>query len=227
MTKKTAIQLKLDPNKAESKFKLLGGGKTDEWNKRLSDLTVNALPIAHSKNKDAITEACLAVSYGVMDIAPADPVEGILIAQLMAANEAALAMYQKGWAQPPEYFQARTKYLQLADKAARTVMMLTERLDHHRGRGQQQITVKHVTTNNVTADQAIIADSVTTGGAARAMSRLLRSWPPVPRHLCRSSTRQGCLIPWGWGEVPNRNDHQPHAKRPRRASLQSQIETNR
>ena len=56
-------------------------------------------------------------------------------------------------------------------------MMLTERLDHHRGRGQQQITVKHVTTNNVTADQAIIADSVTTGGAVAAMSRLLRSWP--------------------------------------------------
>jgi hypothetical protein len=43
-----------------------------------------------------------------MDIAPADPVEGILIAQLMAANEASLAMYSKGWAQPPEYFQART-----------------------------------------------------------------------------------------------------------------------
>jgi hypothetical protein len=47
------------------------------------------------------------------------------------------------------------------------VALLSERLDHHRGRGQQQITVKHVTTNNVTADQAIIADSVTTGGAAR------------------------------------------------------------
>ena len=29
----------------------------------------------------------------------------------------------------------------LADKAARTVVLLTERLDHHRGRGQQQITV--------------------------------------------------------------------------------------
>ena len=100
MTKMTAIQLKLDPNKLESKSKLLGGAKMDEWNKRLSDITVNVLPIAHSKNKDDITEACLAVSYGVMDMAPADPVEGILIAQLMAANEAALAMYQKGWAQP-------------------------------------------------------------------------------------------------------------------------------
>jgi hypothetical protein len=29
------------------------------------------------------------------------------------------------------------------------------------------LTVKHVTTNNVTADQAIIADCVTTGGGAR------------------------------------------------------------
>src|SRR5512133_3561257 len=65
-------------------------------------------------------------------------------------------------------FAARTKYLALADKASRTVALLTERLDRHRGRGQQHITVKHVTTNNVTADQAIIADSVTTGSAARA-----------------------------------------------------------
>ena len=154
---KQAIKLSLDPNKPEGNRKSLGGGKADEWNDRLSNLTISALPIAHSKNNDSVTEACLAVSYGVMDMAPADPVEGILIAQLIAANEAALAMYQKGWAQPPEFFEARTKYLQLADKAARTVMMLTERLDHHRGRGQQQITVKHVTTNNVTADQAALA----------------------------------------------------------------------
>jgi len=115
-----------------------------------------------------------------MDIAPADPVEGILIAQLMAANEASLAMYSKAWAQPPEYFQARTKYLQLADKAARTVTMLTERLDHHRGRGQQQITVKHVTTNNVTTDQAIIAESVTTGGGHTASPALLAASSAAP-----------------------------------------------
>jgi hypothetical protein len=39
-------------------------------------------------------------------------------------------------------------------------MMLTERLDQHRGRGQQQIVVKHVTVN---ADQALVTDSVVTG----------------------------------------------------------------
>ena len=159
-----AILLTFDPNSSKGEFKQLGGSQADEWNGRLNNLTINALP---RSNGDQITEAALAVSYGVADISPADPIEGILIAQLMAANEAALEMYRKGWGQPPEFFETRTKYLQLADKAARTVMMLTERLDHHRGRGQQQITVKHVTTNNVTADQAIIADSVTTGGGAR------------------------------------------------------------
>ena len=181
--KKTAIKMSLDPNKPEGNRKVLGGGKADEWNDRLSNLTVNALPIAYSKNTQSVTEACLAVSYGVMDMAPADPLEGILIAQLMVANEAALAMYQKGWSQPPEFFEARTKYLQLADKATRTVVMLTERLDHHRGRGQQQITVKHVTTNNVTADQAIIAESVTTGAGRSVASPALlaaSSGTPMP-----------------------------------------------
>ena len=40
--------------------------------------------------------------------------------------------------------------------------MLTERLDHHRGRGQQQMIVKHVTVN---ADQAMVADSIVAGKA--------------------------------------------------------------
>ena len=153
----------------KGELKPLGGSEADEWNNRLNSLLVSALPIVALKDREQTTEAALAVSYGTMDIAPADPIEGMLIAQLMAANEAALALYRKGWqnVNVPEYFEGGTKFLQLADKATRTVALLTERLDHHRGRGQQQITVKHVTTNNVTADQAIIADSVTTGGGAR------------------------------------------------------------
>ena len=173
--------IELDPN-PKGELKMLGGSRSDKWNLRLLNLVGNSLPMDHS-NREASKEATKAVCQATADIAPADPIEGILIAQLMAANEASLAMYRKGWSQPPEYFEARTKYLQLADKAARTVMMLTERLDHHRGRGQQQITVKHVTTNNVTADQAIIADSVTTGGAARgslASPALLAASSEVP-----------------------------------------------
>ena len=77
-----------------------------------------------------------------------------------SANQSSLSMYERAWAQPPECFEARTRYLALADKAARTVAVLTERLDQHRGRGQQQITVKHVTVN---ADQAVVTDQVVTG----------------------------------------------------------------
>jgi hypothetical protein len=120
----------------------------------------------------------------------------------MAANEAALALYRKGWqnVNVPEYFEGGTKFLQLADKAARTVVLLTERLDHHRGRGQQQITVKHVTTNNVTADQAIIADSVTTGGGARdvASPALLAANSEAPMPIL-SETRQPDPVGVGGG----------------------------
>ena len=60
---------------------------------------------------------------------------------------------------------------------------------------QQQITVKHVTTNNVTADQAIIADSVTTGGGARnvASPALLAASSEMPMPIL-SETRMPDLV---------------------------------
>jgi hypothetical protein len=80
-------------------------------------------------------------------------------------------MYRSAWACPPDhYFEAHTKYLQLADKASRTVAMLTERLDQHRGRGHQQIVVKHVTVN---ADQAMVAESIVAGNVPRKETSLL------------------------------------------------------
>jgi len=45
----------LKPDAKEGHLRPLGGGNADEWNRRLNDLTINALPIAHSKNKEAIT----------------------------------------------------------------------------------------------------------------------------------------------------------------------------
>src|SRR3984957_10833097 len=95
------------------------------------------------------------------DMKPTDPVEGILIGQLIAANDAAMKLYRLGWINNAEYFHAATKYLQLADKATRTVLMLTERLDHHRGRGQQKIVVKPLTT--AIAAPAGVAASIIVG----------------------------------------------------------------
>ena len=80
----------------------------------------------------------------------------MLTSQMIVAHEAALDMYRRAWALGPEYFEARCRYLQMADRAQRTLAILTERLDRHRGAGQQSITVKHVTVN---ADNAIVGDA--------------------------------------------------------------------
>jgi hypothetical protein len=90
---------------------------------------------------------------------PSDPIEGMIAVQMIAAHEAALSLYSRAW-NPKQSFEVRSKYLMLADKAARTVALLTEALDRHRGRGQLTVVVKHVIVN---ADQAVVTDQVGDG----------------------------------------------------------------
>jgi hypothetical protein len=141
ITKKSRIVIGIDPA-PKGEFKVLGGGDRDQWNERLSSLLVGALPVDR-KNAKAVVNAGSAVMAGVVDIKPDDPIEGVLIAQIAVANEAALEFYHRGWANTAAgYFDAGTKYLQLADKSSRTIALLTERLDQHRARGQQQIAAR-------------------------------------------------------------------------------------
>jgi hypothetical protein len=156
---KTAT-VRLDPN-PKGEWKAVAGADHDEWNLRQARLVLSALPGKHDDERER------AVISGMLDMRPADPIEGILIGQIMAANEAAMRLYRLGWLNVEEYPEAGTKYLQQADKSARTAARLIERLDQHRGRGQQQIIVKHVTVN---ADQAMVADSIVTGKTNDALS---------------------------------------------------------
>jgi len=147
-----------DPIVIETKpghHKDIGGGESDKWNFRQMRLLLSALPGVNSGDKKNAGEVGSAVVSGIMDLKPEDPIEGMLASQIAVAHEAALDMYRRAWSQPPEYFEARCRYLQMADRAQRTVALLTERLDRHRGAGQQSITVKHVTVN---ADNAIVGD---------------------------------------------------------------------
>src|SRR3954471_659676 len=141
-------------------MKDLGGANSDRWNGRLINSVIAAIPGGLApEQRTAIAQA---VITGQMALTPSDPVEAMLAAQMIAANAASLDLYRRAWI-PEQSFEVRTKYLALADKAARTVAVLTEALDRHRGRGQQQITVKHVTVN---ADQAVVADQVVGGSKA-------------------------------------------------------------
>ena len=126
-----------------------------------------------------VSDVGSAVASGTVDMKPVDPIEGMLISQIVAANEAALEFYRRGWTNTAAgYFDAGTKYLQLADKSSRTLALLTERLDQHRGRGQQHITVKHVTVN---ADQAVVTDQIVTDkGKETIATKLLTAGTDKP-----------------------------------------------
>ncbi len=133
------------------------GSTSDCWNTPLLNRLVSAVP--GGLDPDQRHRVLQAVTHGQRALTPADPVEAMLAAQMIAANAASLDLYRRAWLEE-QTWEARTKYLALADKAARTMATLAEALDRHRGRGQQQITVKHVTVN---ADQAVVADQVVTG----------------------------------------------------------------
>jgi hypothetical protein len=90
-----------DCDRSTGQFKAIGGSKADEWNKRLNELTVSALPMANSKDTETFTAAALAVAYCTMDIAPADPTEGMLISQLSAPVRCFVIRVRRHYGLPP------------------------------------------------------------------------------------------------------------------------------
>src|SRR5258705_12204606 len=90
------MAIALDPN-PKGEFKRLGGSSADEWNMRLARIVARALPIDQT-NSEENNKASTAVFAAMVDLGPPDPIGGILVAQLMAANEATLSMYRPGWA---------------------------------------------------------------------------------------------------------------------------------
>src|ERR671912_2639392 len=158
----SVAKLPINPNGGRGELRALGGSKHDEWNQALTAQLAGSLPEARGSMTAATVEGSLGPLTGEIGIDPQDPVEGMLGAQMIAANAAALDLYRRAWI-PEQSFEVSTRYLALADKAARTLALLSEALDRHRGKGQQQITVKHVTVN---ADQAVIADTVVGGSEA-------------------------------------------------------------
>jgi hypothetical protein len=192
VAEKPSVNITMERPKGD--WKVLGGGDRDQWNKRLGTLVTSALPV-NQKDTETLSRAGSAVVAGIVDMKPADPIEGMLISQLVVANEAALNLYRLAWLNNAEYFEASAKYLHLADKASRTVAMLTERLDQHRNRGQQQIIVKHVTVN---ADQALVTDSVVTGKHNDATSaKLLAAASEKPMEIIERIQKE--TVPVGGG----------------------------
>jgi hypothetical protein len=123
--------------------------------------------------------------------------------------------WRNGYRRAKEFCSARLPTSRAAPTTISTATEWTAR-SAHRGRGQQQITVKHVTVN---ADQAVVADQVVSGRANEARTaalltsatdKLIRLIEPVQRETV-----------WAEGEGQRKNERQPHAQSSRCTTMQS------
>ena len=97
------------------------------------------------------SNASLAVA-ALREIAPKDSFEGMLAAQMVGIHN--LAMACLGRAAKGDHPEIVARNIELATKLTRTFTAQVEALNRHRGKGQQKVTVEHVTVN--AGGQAIV-----------------------------------------------------------------------
>ena len=166
MTKKAAAEPKAifigDPHDRQGKLKDIGGSRSDTWNNLLANQAVDTLwvkysdPATRDRQKIATVEA-------LIGIGPKDELEGMLGAQLLASHNAAMECYRRAMIDE-QTFEGRRENLSQANKLSRTYTTLLEALNRHRGKGNQKVTVEHVTVNS--GGQAIVGAVAHPGGGA-------------------------------------------------------------
>jgi hypothetical protein len=155
-----------DPDDRKGALKTIGGSQSDHWNNTLANQAVQALWVKNSdtKTRDKQLSATVAALVG---IAPKDELEGMMAAQLIAAHNAAMECYRRAMI-GEQTFEGRRENLNQANKLSRTWATLLEALNHHRGKGQQKVTVEHVHVH--AGGQAVVGTIETPGGGDRRKS---------------------------------------------------------
>jgi hypothetical protein len=100
-------------------------------------------------------------------IAPRDPLEGMLAAQMVATHETAMDCFRRAQL-AGQTFEGRRQNLEFANKLVRSYATLLEALNKHRGKGQQVVRVEHVTVN--AGGQAIVGAVNHPGGGEGTQS---------------------------------------------------------
>jgi hypothetical protein len=154
-----------DPSHVSGKLKQVGGSRSDDWNNQIIDDTLQVL---WTRNFDANTrdQQIKAALVGLIGIGPTDELEAMMAAQLIAAHSAAIECYRRAMI-GEQTFEGRRENLNQANKLSRTFAVLLDTLNHHRGKGQQKVTVEHVHVHS--GGQAVVG-VVEPGGGHRSKS---------------------------------------------------------
>jgi hypothetical protein len=150
----------IHPSQANPRLKCLGGSQSDTWNNILINQTLRTLWVKHSDDEGR-DQQYKATAAALIGISPKDELEGMMAAQLLAAHYAAMECYRRAML-GEQTFEGRRESLNQANKLSRSFAVLLEALNRHRGKGQQKVTVEHVTVN--AGGQAIVGAVATPGG---------------------------------------------------------------
>ena len=155
-----------DPAKLPGRLKRIGGSMSDDWNNILANQAVQTLWLKHLDAEETRRHRHATVD-ALMGIKPADELEGMIAAQLLGCHNASMECYRRAMI-GDQTFEGRREALAQANKLSRTYATLLEALNRHRGKGQQKVTVEHVTVNQ--GGQAIVGNVTQQGGGAPAKS---------------------------------------------------------
>jgi hypothetical protein len=150
--------------------RLATGTDREKLQLRLLTLASRALILREGEEQNAVVEALM---DALAAINPRDGFEGILASQMVAVHETAMECLRRA-SFPNQTFEARDVNLKHAAKLLQLYVRQVEALDKHRGKGQQKITVEHVT---VEAGGQAIVGSVETPSPAPARPK--RVAPPA------------------------------------------------
>lgn len=131
-----------DPDDRKGRLKNIGGSQWDHRNNVLANQAVQGLWLKNSSSEERDKQLSATVA-ALIGIAPKDELEGMMAAQLVAADNAAMECYRRAMI-GEQTFEGRRENLNQANKLSRTWAALLDALNKHRGRGQQKVTVEHV-----------------------------------------------------------------------------------
>ena len=141
--------------------KAASGSKSVNFQNELIAQVAASLWLPEWKTNEQKLQAVRAAYDALQEIAPKSELEGMLAAQMIAAHNAAMESLRRAMMEG-QTFEGREQNLKHATK----LMGLYERqlaaLDKHRGKGQQRITVEHVTVE--AGGQAIVGNVLQEGG---------------------------------------------------------------
>jgi len=157
-----SIDARLKSNERSALADLCGIANTE-----LAGSIVNQALATFSRYDPDKKNASLAIA-AFREIAPKDTFEGMLAAQMLGTHN--LAMACLGRAANADLADTIARNIDLATKLTRTFTAQVEALNSHRGKGQQKVTVEHVTVN--AGGQAIVGSVQAAASRGHKVSRV-------------------------------------------------------